>query len=578
MLFPSDSHPMAIRWHAWDDGTLERAAREKRPILLSIVASWCRFCDEMDEVTFSDAEVTRLVEQHALPVRVDKDARPDLDARYGQGGWPSTVLLDPGTRQVIAGGTFLDAGALSVLVCDAARRCATVGPEREAQARAGEQPSGRLDETILPAVEQALRSAFDERHGGFGRGQKFPHPEALDFALLRYADTGAPALLEIIERTLCRMAEGRLRDHVDGGFYRFCAGRDWTHPHTEKLLEANAGLLRNYLEAGQLLQRGAFLDVAGELLATLLRDFHDPREGLFSSSLEPDDEYYRLDAQTRATRRRPAPDGRFLADANARAASALFKAGAVLDRPDATDCALLTCETLVERLWSPSQGVFHALEPGGRRMPGLLRDQAEIARTLLHALQYTDERALLDPLEDLLARLVRDHVGERGMLTDRQDVAHAVPRRVDREILEGAIAAEALIRGALLVGRPEYAEAGRRALAAHAPRFRRQGYAMAAYGRAVELALHPPLHILVVGAADDARTRALFAAASRAYLPSRVVQRLDPVRDAARIERLALPPSSEPVVHVHHAHDCATVHADARDLVEVLLRAARRRV
>jgi len=569
---------MAIRWQDWDEGALARAEREQRPILLSIVASWCRFCHEMDTSTFGDDAVARLVDELAVPVRIDKDERPDLDARYGQGGWPSTVLLEPRTRRVLVGGTFFDAGALSVLVCDAARRCATVGPDPQDEAEPARGPTGRLDETILSAVELALLSAFDERHGGFGRGQKFPHPEAIDFALLRYADTGHAPLLEIIERTLTRMAESGLRDHVEGGFFRFCAGRDWAGPHTDKLLEGNAGLLRNYLEAGQLLQRGAFLDVAGEILELLLRDLRDPREGLFSSSLAPDDEYYRLDRQTRATRRRPEPDRRLFADANARAASALFKAGAVLERRDATEAALATCEALVERLWSPAHGMYHVADAGGRRMTGLLRDQAEVARALLHAVQYADERALLDPLEDLLARLVRDHVDESGMLTDREDLLLRVPRRLDREILESAVAAEALLRGALLVGRPVYAAVGRAALAAHAPHFRRHGYAMAAYGRAVELALHPPLHILVVGRRDDARTRALFETASRAYLPSRVVQRLDPDEDRERLAALGLPAGEAPVVYVHHEHDCATVHADPQDLVEALLRAARRRV
>ncbi len=118
------------------------------------------------------------------------------------------------------------------------------------------------------------------------------------------------------------MADGALQAPVEGGSFRFCTGRDWRAPHTEKLLETNAGLLRNYLEAGQLMQRADFIEVGARTVEALRTLFLDPAAGLFHASIDADDEYYSLDGGGRRTRRPPRCDGRFLADSNARAVSA----------------------------------------------------------------------------------------------------------------------------------------------------------------------------------------------------------------------------------------------------------------
>jgi uncharacterized protein YyaL (SSP411 family) len=222
--------------------------------------------------------------------------------------------------------------------------------------------------------------------------------------------------------------------------------------------------------------------------------------------------------------------------------------------------------------------MYHDDDGSGRRQPGLLRDQAETARCLLHVLQYADDRRFLPPLHDLLDLLARRHVAPGGALADRPDVASAGARHRDAAILDAAVGAEALLRGALLTGRPELHEVARRALELHASDFRRYGFAMAAYGRAVELVLHPPLHIVVVGPRAEARTLALFRAASETWLPSRVVQLLDPDSDAAALARLELPASGEAAAYVFLARDGAAEHRDPETLWAVLVAANQRRL
>ena len=569
---------MAVHWQTWDDDVLRVAQQERRPVLLFITASWCHFCRDMEATTWADPGVAAAVAEHAIAVRLDKDDRPDIDARYGQGGWPSTVVLSP-DGETLGGGTWLDAPEIIGLVADAARRVRTEGPTRQTPRLMPRQPTGRLDGSVLPAIESALLAQFDARHGGFGTGQKFPHPEALDFAILRQSERGNPRLREVLEKTLTHMAEGGLHDHVEGGFFRFCRERDWRQPHTEKLLETQAGLARNYLEAGQLMQRRDFLEIGERTIDAMLRLFLDPVVQLCHSALDADDEYYSRDAAGRKTRRRPSPDGRHLADSNARAISALLKAGAVLRREDLTAAGRELAAALVTHLWRPGHGVSHSVEEGGRLLPGQLRDQAETARALLHVLQYTDDRRLAPALEDLLETIATAHVSAEGELVNRDEVAG--PReagRRDAAILDSAAAAEVLLRGALHSGRSTYALLARRALELHTEDFRRYGYAMSAYGRSVELIVHPPLHIVIVGTADDPRTQELFRNASYSFLPSRVVQRLDPMLDRAQLERLELPVRVDPVVYVFLARDCAAEHTEAESLWAVLAAANARRL
>lgn len=569
---------MSVRWQDWSDDVLRVAADERRPVLLSIVASWCRFCREMDATTYADPDVQAAISEHVIAVRVDKDLRPDIDARYGQGGWPTTVILSP-EGEILAGGTFFESAELVALLGDAARRLHTEGPGFRPELVPPKQPTGQLDESILPAVEQSLLAHFDARHGGFGTGQKFPHPEAIDFAILRQAEHKSPRLREVIEKTLTHMAEGRLHDEVEGGFFRFCASRDWRRPHTEKLLETNAGLARNYLEAGQLMQRRDFLEIGEHTIDATVRLFLDEGSGLFHASLDADDDYYAHDLDGRKTRRAPPRDGRFLADANARAVSALLKAGAVLGREDLTETACNVAAALITHLWRPGHGMYHYDDGDGRRLPGLLRDQAETARALLHVLQYTDDRRFNEPLEELLERVATRHVTEAGEFVNADEVAGGrTSRRLDAAILDNALAAEVMLRGAIFTGRATLALLARAALELHSEDFRRYGYAMAAYGRSVELTLHPPLHIVVVGRREDATAEALFRAASRSFLPSRVVQRFDPETDREAIERLELPERNEAVAYVCLAHDCAAEHRDPDTLWAALAAANARRL
>lgn len=409
-------------------------------------------------------------------------------------------------------------------------------------------PAG-FSPALLERIAQAMLHAFDAAHGGFGTGQKFPHPEALDFALLWAEKTGNPAFREVVQRSLTAMAEGALLDPVEGGFFRYCATRDWRQPWTEKLLETQAGLLRNYLEAWQLFGRDEFRKVAQKTLSYVEHALRDPATGAWFAGQEGDDGYYALPERLRADRKPPRVDPLIATRPLAASISAFFKAGAVLGDDGATQRALQATDFLVERLISRGKGAYHSCTTdGNRQILGLVADQVFAARALLHAVQFAGCNRQLAVVEDLIGVLRAKESALHGGFSDvRDDAPHfAQSRRRHEALLENGLLAEALLRASWLLARPEWRALAERTLCAFAADYPLYGYHTAEYGRAVELFFHPPQCLFVVGAEGDARRDELLAVARRTYAPSKLVLALDPAREEELVARHGFAAAARP--------------------------------
>jgi uncharacterized protein len=299
-----------IEWYPWGPEPFDLARRTGRPILLDIGASWCHWCHVMDEGTYSDPEVARLLSQNFIAVKVDRDEHPEIDRRYqrqvgaltGEGGWPLTGFLTS-EGEVFLGGTYFPPtdghgrpGFRRVL--KEVSRLYREEPERireNSQAiqsalqrmRASRSPADRSLDTFVENVRGEIHSNFDPVNGGFGMAPKFPHPTAVSFLLWDGFANGTALSTERAHETLVRMADGGMFDQVGGGFHRYSVDEGWHIPHFEKMGVDNAALLSAYTEGAARFGDPRLEEVIRSTIGWVREVLVDPKGG-FGASQDAD--------------------------------------------------------------------------------------------------------------------------------------------------------------------------------------------------------------------------------------------------------------------------------------------------
>jgi uncharacterized protein YyaL (SSP411 family) len=295
-----------VDWYPWGEEALARARAQNKPILVSIGYSACHWCHVMERESFEDEAIARLINENFVPIKVDREERPDLDHIYmeavqmmtGRGGWPLNMFLTPEGKP-FWGGTYFPPtdrqgmpGFARVLtaVADAYRRgahevqhnaermTAALGSLADFTPLAGELPRD------LPVdAARALGRAYDSVHGGLGQAPKFPNSFVFSLFLRAYDAAGDIGFADMVRDTLVKMAKGGIYDQLGGGFHRYSVDERWLVPHFEKMLYDNALLARLYLDAARALGEPEFLRVAGETLDYVLREMTSPEGGFYSA-------------------------------------------------------------------------------------------------------------------------------------------------------------------------------------------------------------------------------------------------------------------------------------------------------
>jgi uncharacterized protein YyaL (SSP411 family) len=288
-----------VDWYPWGEEALGRAGAEDLPILLSVGYSACHWCHVMERESFEDPDTAAFMNANFVPIKVDREERPDVDAIYmeavqaftGQGGWPMTVFLDP-EGVPFYGGTYFppdeSRGMPSFRMVMEAVLEAYRGQRDEIRERAATmvgrlEALAKIDPGAAPGPEQlaeavtTLLSHGDPANGGFGRAPKFPPSDSLELLLSRRAG------LDHVERTLDAMLAGGIYDQVGGGFARYAVDSAWLVPHFEKMLYDNALLARAYLHGWQVLGHERYRRVCEETLDWLLREMRGPEGGFYSA-------------------------------------------------------------------------------------------------------------------------------------------------------------------------------------------------------------------------------------------------------------------------------------------------------
>ena len=295
-----------VDWYEWGDEAFAAARHADKPIFLSVGYSTCHWCHVMAHESFEVASVARVLNEHFVAVKVDREERPDIDRIYmafvqattGGGGWPMSVWLTPDLRPFY-GGTYFPPSSrwgrpgfveilteLARLWRDERTRVVAAAAGVGERLASAQTTVGAADipgtAALRDAVDDLLES-HDRRHGGFGGAPKFPRPAELLFLLREHRRTGAVELLDAVAFTLRAMAAGGMRDHVGGGFHRYSVDAQWRVPHFEKMLYDQAQLVLAYLEAGQATGDRAFVDVAEDTLRYVQRDLTDEAGGFYSA-------------------------------------------------------------------------------------------------------------------------------------------------------------------------------------------------------------------------------------------------------------------------------------------------------
>ncbi len=299
-----------VDWYPWGAEAFEKARTEDKPVFLSIGYSTCHWCHVMAHESFEDDEAALLLNTHFVPVKVDREERPDIDTVYmnvcqamtGSGGWPLTIIMTPDKKPFYAG-TYLPLrskyGRIGLI--DLLSRLATLWKqERDTLAARAEEISAHFNEAdtygesaetgmVLKDGVSALKQMFENRFGGFSHAPKFPMPHYLLFLLADWKANQRRMQLDIVTYTLTHMARGGLFDHAGGGFTRYSTDEKWLVPHFEKMLYDNALLLQAYAQGFAVSGERAFAYAAEKTAAYLMRDMQTEAGG-YASAEDADSE------------------------------------------------------------------------------------------------------------------------------------------------------------------------------------------------------------------------------------------------------------------------------------------------
>jgi len=292
-----------VDWYPWCEEAFERASVEDKPVFLSIGYSTCHWCHVMAHESFEDEEIAKILNQHFISIKVDKEERPDIDSIYmsvcqaftGSGGWPTTIFLTPDQKPFFAGTYFPKTarygqiGLADLLVAIQKKwetdRTALLKSAEEVVSLLGRKTEAKeeVNEELLDTAFEFYKRTFDGEYGGFGDAPKFPAPHNLLFLMRYYEKNKQKEAMEMVEKTLLQMYRGGMFDHIGGGFSRYSTDRYFLAPHFEKMLYDNALLILAYCKAYQVTKKEIYRDIAEKTASYILREMTSEEGGFYSA-------------------------------------------------------------------------------------------------------------------------------------------------------------------------------------------------------------------------------------------------------------------------------------------------------
>jgi len=589
---PESNHQSEIQWYEWGREAFNRAQAEDKLILLDLTAVWCHACHVMDQTTHADPKVLTLLQADFIAVRVDTDQRPDLEARYRTGGWPTTSLLLP-TGEILFQANSLEPEVMIELLQEAKelyesdkedlrKQAAQLWDRVKNRVQTNQSPGEALRPSMARHSVDMMKNEFDSVNGGFRDHPKFFEPEAIQMALGYGFFENDVELINMGLITLDRQVA--LLDPVWGGFYRYAEQADWSQPHFEKMLTVQAQNLHNYVRAYQLTGNSEYKHIALRIIDYVETFLTDHRTGQFFESQDADvrsqdgktlvsgTEYFSWNRIHRKAKGMPQVDKKMYTGSNADMAWAYLHASQVLGKPELQDKALNVLKQIVDERYDKKMGVAHGTLKGSFSLQGMLSDHIRLGLALVEAFRTTGDFRFLQQAEALVRtnhELLGDVDGggffDRPPSSDRLGLLN-IPTKPARENIQAVRLYLDLFH---ITSKDEYRSTAERTLQSvvGTP----QPLPIALIGLAVDEWFRPPVHIAVVGMPDDVMTKALWKKARRLYCPRKMLKSFDPQQGPMKWGEITFPYDGKPAVFICTDRICLAPVYQAEGMKERLV-------
>jgi uncharacterized protein len=563
-----------LRWQPWSDGVFARARAEHKFVLLDLEAVWCHWCHVMDDITYRDPAVVRLLNRKYILVKVDQDARPDISNRYQDYGWPATVVFAADGSEIVKRQGYIPprpmASMLQAIIDDP-----SPGPSIEKEAAFLPAQDSSIDKSLLTRIKAQYEMQYDEPVAGWGFGHKYLDRDSNEYAM-RLGGNGDAGSQKRATDTLHEATA--LLDPVWGGMYQYSVGGHWTEPHFEKLISIQATGLHLYSLAYAQNQKAEDLRAA-ESVHRYVTDFLTaPATGAFYVSQDADlhdgqenESFFKSGDKERRAQGIPRIDKHVYARENGWMIAALCDFYAATGDAAALAQAKQAANWIESNRSLPGGGFKHGDEDAAGPYLG---DTLAMGQGLLALYNVTGDRSYLTAgtaAGNYIAAHFAPAAAGTGFVTSVKPTDAAYSSHPDRDENIGLVRFSAML--ALATGDEEF-----HGMALDAMRYlASKTVALAPLSAGILLAnqdaLDAPIHVTVVGAASSPEAIALHTAALRAITSHELIEVRDPADPAPLRTSVVYPQLSRPALFLCTANACSSPVFHAEDVREKVQRA-----
>jgi uncharacterized protein YyaL (SSP411 family) len=575
---PAAAKPAALHWQPWSDAAFAEARTEHKFVLLDLEAVWCHWCHVMDDITYRDPIVVRLLNEKYVLVKVDQDSRPDISNRYQDYGWPATVVFAGDGSEIVKRQGYIPPRPMSSML-QAIIDDPSPGPSVVKEAAFRPATDSAIGPVLLKRVQASYEKQYDTAMAGWGFSHKYLDGDSVEYALR----LGAGGNAEYQKRAADTLVKARaLIDPVWGGMYQYSVGGHWSEPHFEKLIFIQSVALREYSLAYAQTQDPEDLKAARSVYRYVTEFLTSP-EGAFYVSQDADlhdgeenEAYFKLNDAGRRAQGIPRVDKHEYARENGWMIAALCDYYAASGDAAALAHARQAAKWMAAQRSLPKGGFWHdATDAAGP----YLGDTLAMGRGFLALYNVTGERAYLKAAVDA-ERFIDAHFwplkAGMGFVTSVQPTDSAYAAHPDRDENIALVRFASMLAFATGDEGPDH-EASVRTIREAMRYLAAEKVALTPLSAGILLAEQDasdaPIHVTVVGAAKGADTQALHAAALRAITPHELIEVRDPADPKPVPTKIQYPQLSRAALFLCTANACSSPIVRAEDVRAKVLKA-----